>query len=313
MSDRSCSTATTDGAACCCRITFCKTGNERSTTSEGRTALSSSTQKALFKTVEQGKVQSQCAHILILFDASLRGEAKFESHKKVEMGSEEKDSEPVLKEPGSPEKEKESPVEAPQGQTPETSDPLNTYKWHTGSKGTLDEVKEGEEAPASSTSTIDRIQKASTNKWNKMQNWRKALSEDPGDKNPSSGKSGEAAKPEKSTGGNRKNPFRRALSEPPGSLFAARAPSSSAASTTAAASSSAAAEASGSSTDPAQKGGGGMLFKKYLRTVSQKLKRPKVQSRSSTPALQRGNAVIRFRTFGLKVEVIVNLPLLKSD
>ncbi|KAG8015052.1 Disabled-like protein 2-interacting protein [Nibea albiflora] len=106
------------------------------------------------------------------------------------MGTEEKDLESVAQQPpkeqGSPEKEKESPVEPPQGQTPETTDPLNTYKWHTGSKGTLDEVKEeGEGGAASSTSTIERIQKASTNKWSKMQNWRKALSEDTGDKNAS--------------------------------------------------------------------------------------------------------------------------------
>ncbi|TKS69275.1 Disabled -like protein 2-interacting protein [Collichthys lucidus] len=206
------------------------------------------------------------------------------------MGTEEKDLEPVAQQPpkeqGSPEKEKESPVEPPQGQTSETTDPLTTYKWHTGSKVTLDEVKEvGEGGAASSTSTIERIQKASTNKWSKMQNWRKALSEDTGEKNASSGKSGEGAKPDKS-GGTRKNPFIRALSEPPGSLFAARSPSSNSASSAQAASSSAAAEASGvSSTDPSQKGGGGALLKKYLRSVSQKLKRPKLQSRNSTPNL----------------------------
>ncbi|XP_049899549.1 RAS protein activator like-3 [Epinephelus moara] len=204
------------------------------------------------------------------------------------MGTEEKDLESAVQQPpkeqGSPEKENESPVEPPQGQTPETNDPLNTYKWHTGSRGTLNEVKEdGDGGAASSTSTIDRIQKASTNKWSKMQNWRKALSEDPGDKHSSSGKGGENAKTDK---GARKNPFRRALSEPPGSLFAALTPSSSSASSANAASSSAAAEPSAvSSTDPSQKGGGGALLKKYLRSVSQKLKRPRLQSRNSTPAL----------------------------
>lgn len=207
------------------------------------------------------------------------------------MGTEEKDLEPEtqqpLKEQGSVEKEKESPVESPQEQTPETSDPLNTYKWHTGSRGTLNEVKEEVEAGAvSSTSAINKIQKASTNKWNKMQNWRKALSEDTGDKNSSSGKGGEGLKPEKGAGGTRKNPFRRALSEPPGSLFTALTPSSSSTGSAQAASSSPAAEAS--CPDPSQKGGGGTLFKKYLRTVSQKLKRPKLQSRSSTPNLLPG-------------------------
>lgn len=213
------------------------------------------------------------------------------------MGTEEKDSEPAAQQPpkeqGSPEKEKESPVEPPQGQISETSDPLNTYKWHTGSKGTLDEVKEEGGGAASSTSTIDKIQKASTNKWSKMQNWRKAMSEDPGEKNSSGGKGGEGAKPDKGTTGTRKNPFRRALSEPPGSLFAALSPSSSAASSANAASSSAAAEASGvSSTDPSQRAGGGALIKKYLRTVSQKLKRPKLQSRSSTPSLLHGKVLL---------------------
>ncbi|XP_051242240.1 RAS protein activator like-3 isoform X1 [Dicentrarchus labrax] len=201
------------------------------------------------------------------------------------MGTEEKDLEPAAQQPmeqGSPEKEKEPAV----GQTSETTDPLNTYKWHTGSKGTLNEMKEEEGGAVSSTSTIDRIQKASTNKWNKMQNWRKALSEDPGDRNPPSGKGGEGAKQDKGAGGTRKNPFRRALSEPPGSLLAVLSPSSSAASPAHAASSSAAAEASGvSSTDPSQKGSGGALIKKYLRTVSQKFKRPKLQSRCSNPNL----------------------------
>ncbi|KAK5927142.1 hypothetical protein CgunFtcFv8_022660 [Champsocephalus gunnari] len=202
------------------------------------------------------------------------------------MGNEEKDLEPAAQQPpkeqGSPEKEKDSPVE---GQTPETPDPLNTYKWHTGSKGALDEVKEdGEGASASATSTLDKIQKASTNKWSKMQNWRKALSEDPGYKH--GGKCGEGAKPEK---GPRKNPFRRALSEPPGSLFAAMSPSSTSSPQPHAASASAAAESSGvTSPDPAQRAGGGALLKKYLRTVSQKLKRPRLQSRNSTPSLLQG-------------------------
>ncbi|CAJ1052635.1 RAS protein activator like-3 isoform X2 [Xyrichtys novacula] len=202
------------------------------------------------------------------------------------MGTEEKDLEPVAQQPAkeqeSSEKEKESPVDSA-----DTTDPLTTYKWQTGSKGALNEVREDTEgAPASSTSTIERIQKASASKWNKMQNWRKALSEDTGEKHSTNGRGGEGTKPEKGTGGTRKNPFRRALSEPPGSLFATLSPSSSSAGSAQVATSSAAAEASGgSSTDPAQRGSGGALFKKYLRSVSQKLKRPKLQSRSSTPNL----------------------------
>ncbi|XP_029007746.1 RAS protein activator like-3 [Betta splendens] len=210
------------------------------------------------------------------------------------MGSEEKDSEAAAQEApqdkGSPQKEKESPPE----QASEVMDPLNTYKWHTGSKGTLNEAKEeGEGAAAAaaattataaaSTSTIDRIHKASANKWSKMQNWRKALSEDPGDKSPSGTKDGEGSKAEKSTGVSKKNPFRRALSEPPGARFAALTQSFG---TSTAASSSGAADASGgSSTDPAQKGGGGAMLQKCFRAVSQKLKRPKLLLRNSTQAL----------------------------
>ncbi|XP_029365214.1 RAS protein activator like-3 isoform X2 [Echeneis naucrates] len=195
------------------------------------------------------------------------------------MGTEEIDSEPEAQQP---EKEKESHVDPPPGQISETNDPLNTYKWHTGSKGTLNEVKE-EGGAASSISTINKIQKASTNKWSKMQNWRKALSEDNAEKNSTGGKGGEGTKLDKGTGGPRKNPFRRALSEPPGSLFMTS--SSNAASSVNAASSSVAEEASGVSTDTSQKGGGGARLKKYMRVVSQKFKRPKLQSRSSNPTL----------------------------
>ncbi|XP_071392099.1 ras/Rap GTPase-activating protein SynGAP isoform X1 [Centroberyx affinis] len=205
------------------------------------------------------------------------------------MGTEEKDSEPAAEhlpnEMGPTEKEKDPPAEHPQDQPAEnSSDPLNTYKWHTGSKGTLDEVKgEGEAGTSSAASTMDKVQKSSSTKWSKMQHWRKALSEEHGDKSSSTGKGGEAAKSDK---GIRKNPFRRALSEPPGSLFAALSPSSSSAQSTQAAPGSAAADASGvCSSDPSQRAGGGALLRKYFKTVSQKLKRPKLQTRNSTPIL----------------------------
>ncbi|KAF7223467.1 RAS protein activator like-3 isoform X1 [Nothobranchius furzeri] len=203
------------------------------------------------------------------------------------MGTEEKDLEPAAhlpsKEQGSPKKEKDPPVEHPQ--TSETADPLNTYKWHTDSKGTLNYAKEdGDRGAASSNSTIDKIQKASSNKWSKVQNWRKALSEDTGDKNAPSTRVAEGPKPDKGAGGTKKNPFRRALSEPPGSLFSALTPSSSSFNSAQAASSSSAAAADapgGSSIDPSQKGG----LKKYLWNVTQKLKRPRLQSRNSASAL----------------------------
>lgn len=236
--------------------------------------------------------------IWIVFDVLLRHVRKKSSQTLLEskMGTDEKDLELAAQQPvkdhESPGKEKELPVESPQEQTSDPADPLNTYKWHTGSRGTLDEVKEeGQGEASSSTSTTSKFQKASTNKWSKMQNWRKALSEDNGDKNSSSGRTGEGGKADKSSAGSKRNPFRRALSEPPGSLFAALSASSSPPSSATAATPSAAAEASGmSSTDPSQRGGGGALFKKYLRTVSQKFKRPRLQSRSSTPNMMSGNA-----------------------
>ncbi|KAF6724535.1 Disabled-like 2 interacting protein [Oryzias melastigma] len=144
--------------------------------------------------------------------------------------------------------EKEPAVETPQ--TSETSDPLNTYKWHTKGAGS-DLKEEGDGDGASSTPATEKYQKAASNKWAKMQNWRKALSEDTAaDKSSSGGKSADGAKPEK--GAARKNPFRRAVA---------------------------------SCADPSQKGSGGALFKKYLWNVTQKLKRPKLQTRSSTPTL----------------------------
>lgn len=220
--------------------------------------------------------------------------------KKTKMGNDEKDLElaveDVPKDQESPWMEKESPVESPQQQSSESADPLNTYKWHTGSRGTLNEAKEeGQGEAASSTSTISKFQKASANKWSKMQNWRKALSEDSWDKNPSNGKGGEGSKTDKSATGSRRNPFKRALSEPPGSLAARLTQSTSntgSASSTPTDTSSVAAKESGiSSTDSSHKSGGGMPFKKYLRTVSQKFKRPRLTNRNSTPNMMPGTAV----------------------
>lgn len=194
------------------------------------------------------------------------------------MGTEENQLEPAAQQPPKePEEKDESP-------TCDPSEPLNTYRWHTGSRGGLDQVRE----ESSPTSTLGRLQKASSNKWSKMQTWRKALSEEHPDKSPSSGKGGEGAR----TKGTRKNPFRRALSEPLGARLATLAPSPSSAPPAPAAdpagtsgvSSSAAAAA-----DPPQRGGGGgMLLRKYLRTVSQKLK---LQSRWSTSNLLPGTVM----------------------
>lgn len=192
------------------------------------------------------------------------------------MGTEDIELEPAAPQPPrEQEKEGESP-------TCDSSRPLNTYKWHTGSGGGLDQGR----AEASPTSTLSKIQKASSNKWSKMQNWRKALSEEQPDKSPSSGRSAEGGR----AGAARKSPFRRALSEPLGSRLATLTSSSSPAPAAAADAAADAAGPSGAppSTDASQRGSGGMLFKKYLRTVSQKLKRPRLLSRSSASNLLPG-------------------------
>lgn len=189
------------------------------------------------------------------------------------MGVEEKD--PAPEHPPKEAAQTEMEVEP---RTEPLAEPLDTYKWLTGSKGSPGEVRaEGGIAPAEPTA--NKVQKSSTSKWSKVQSWRKALSEDPGERPPSSaGKGGEP----KGSGG-RKNPFRRALSEPPGSLVTTLTSSPAAALAHPAA---AATEASGSSPmDASQRGGGGALIKKYLKTVSQKLKRQKLQSRNSTSTL----------------------------
>lgn len=196
--------------------------------------------------------------------------------KTLNMGTEEKELEPAAQQPP---KEQEEKDESP---SCDTSDPLTTYKWHTGSRGDLDEVR-GEASP---TSTISKFQKASSNKWSKMQNWRKALSEEHPDKTPSSEKSGEGAR----TRGTSKNPFRRAFSEPLGPKLSTLTPSSSSA-PPAPAAESAGASGLSSSAEPSQRGSGGMLFKKYLRTVSQKLKRPRLQSRWSASNLLAGTVM----------------------
>lgn len=147
--------------------------------------------------------------------------------------------------------EQNSPVDQEPRQT-EDGKLLNTYKWHTGAKA--ETVAQG---------AIERLEKGASNKWNKMQSWRKALSEDPGEKSSTANRGGESpSKPDKPTT-SRKNPFRRALSEPPGSLLASSAPASSSA------------QATGSTVqDTTQRG----KIRKYLQTVSQRFKKPRLQS-----------------------------------
>ncbi|KAF5881533.1 RAS protein activator like-3-like isoform X1, partial [Clarias magur] len=114
---------------------------------------------------------------------------------------------------------------------------LNTYTWHTGgARG-------------------DAAEKSAGSKWSKMQSWRKALSEDSTNKSPApspalGARTGDGTS--KPTSG-RKNPFRRALSEPPGALLSILSPSSS--------SSSPSAAGIGAATDTPQGG----KFRKYLR------------------------------------------------
>ncbi|XP_053713301.1 RAS protein activator like-3-like isoform X2 [Synchiropus splendidus] len=189
------------------------------------------------------------------------------------MGKEEKEDTKAEQ----PQKEQGSPTEE-HLQDQEPTDPLNTYQWHTDSKGALDDAKE--DTGASSTSTLERIQKASATKWNKMQSWRKALSE-------------EHYKSEKGTGGARKNPFRRALSEPPGSLFASLSSSRGFSSSNQATAFSEAADGAGvGPSETSQSRSGGALFRRCLRTVSQKLRKPRLQSRSSAVSPDHGEGPV---------------------
>ncbi|XP_016328865.1 RAS protein activator like-3 [Sinocyclocheilus anshuiensis] len=152
--------------------------------------------------------------------------------------------------------EQNSPVDQ-DPQQPEDGKLLNTYKWHTGAKPEM--VAQG---------AIERLEKGASNKWNKMQSWRKALSEDVGEKCSIATRGSESpSKPDKPAT-SRKNPFRRALSEPPGSLLSSVLSSSST-------SESPSAQVSGSTVqDTTQRG----KIRKYLQTVSQKFKRQRLQS-----------------------------------
>ncbi|KAM9792742.1 RAS protein activator like-3 [Neosynchiropus ocellatus] len=208
------------------------------------------------------------------------------------MGNEEKDAETEAEQP---QKEQGSPAEE-YLQDQEPTDPLNTYQWHTGSKGVLDEGKE--DAGASSTSTLERIQKASATKWSKMQSWRKAVSEEH-----SSGKGGEGNKSEKGTNGTRKNPFRRALSEPPGSLFASLSSARAFSNSNHAGAFSEAPDGAGVvPSETPQSRGGGAIFRRCLRTVSQKLRKSRLQSRSSGISPDHGE--------GQSASVLSELPRL---
>ncbi|XP_063058226.1 ras GTPase-activating protein nGAP isoform X2 [Engraulis encrasicolus] len=174
---------------------------------------------------------------------------------------------------------------------------LNTYVWHTGSKpsppaaATADTNSQrpspqGGGGGGQQGNSMERTEKSTSNKWGKM-NWRKAHSEDHNADRAVTGGGGgargeEKSKQEKPAGGLKKNPFRRALSEPPGSLLSTMRGMSgqgaSASSSTTTTTGGASGEASGSNgQDSAQRG----KFMKYLQNVSRKIKRPRLQSRPS--------------------------------
>ncbi|KAI5613810.1 disabled-like 2-interacting protein [Silurus asotus] len=152
------------------------------------------------------------------------------------------------------EKEEVTQEEESGGERADDRNLLNTYTWHTGgARGDPSERNTG-------------------SKWGKMQNWRKALSEDTPEKSPAPGARAGDGTP-KPTGA-RKNPFRRALSEPPGSLLSSiLSPSSSSPSPA----------ETGVAADSVQGG----KFRKYLRHVSQRLKRPRAQNRNTTNSVQQ--------------------------
>lgn len=195
--------------------------------------------------------------------------------------------------------EKDAPnssVEQPAAEPQEDVNLLNAYVWHTGAKPPADASKAA--AAAGAGGQQGPMERPEKSKWSKMQSWRKALSEDPGDRGAGGGggRGGgeEKAKPEKQ-GALRKNPFRRALSEPPGALLSVLSSSSSSAaspSASASASTGTGGEASGSNAhESAQKG----KFMKYLQNVSRKIKRPRLQSRNSTPIIEHGKSSWLFK------------------
>ncbi|XP_067230211.1 RAS protein activator like-3 isoform X1 [Chanodichthys erythropterus] len=165
-------------------------------------------------------------------------------------------SEPQIEEDMELSPEQNSPVDQdPQQQ--EDGKLLNTYKWHTGAK-----------TETAAQGAIEKLEKGASNKWNKMQSWRKALSEDAGEKCSTAPRGAESPSKADKPATSRKNPFRRALSEPPGSLLSSVLNSSSA-------SGSSSAQASGTTVqDTTQRG----KIRKYLQTVSQKFKRQRLQS-----------------------------------
>ncbi|CAL8333518.1 unnamed protein product [Lota lota] len=203
------------------------------------------------------------------------------------MGNDENEFEPADEDV--PKEAKQTAVEKePRSEPPsENSDPLNIYNWHTSTKGTPGDGK-GDGGATAAASPMEKFQKSSSTKWSRIQNWGKALSDDLGERafshsSPVKSKS-TGAKPEKASGA-QKHPFRRAASEPAGSLFSAHSSISNSGHAT---QSTAATDASGASpVDASQRGGGGTLFRKCLKTVSQKLKMPKLQSRHSTTNLLR--------------------------
>ncbi|XP_049576064.1 ras/Rap GTPase-activating protein SynGAP isoform X2 [Syngnathus scovelli] len=186
------------------------------------------------------------------------------------MGTEQQEVEstthPPQTEQGSAAKKRNPPADHLEGQAAESTDPLKTYKWKTASKEFLHEVSE--DGASSAASTTERTQKG--NKWNKMQLRRKALSEE------------DKATKMNSTG---KNPFQRALSLPPMSFFTMLTQSSS--SDSAPHGEPPKPSVTEATLEPEQ-GGGGARFKKCWRSVSQKLKRPRLQSRNSAPILLQG-------------------------
>uniref|UniRef100_A0A8C4ZTT2 Ras-GAP domain-containing protein n=1 Tax=Gadus morhua TaxID=8049 RepID=A0A8C4ZTT2_GADMO len=214
------------------------------------------------------------------------------------MGNDENDSQLAAgEEDASKEAKQTSSVERePASEVPaDNNDPIKIYNWHTSTKGAPGDGKgdgKGDGgAAAAAASPMEKPPKSSTTKLGRIRNWGKALSDDLGERafshsSPVKSKS-TGAKLEKASGGAQKHPFRRAASEPAGSLFRTHGGASGSGSGHAT-QSTAAAEAPGASpVDGAQRASGGALFMKCLKTVSQKLKRPRLQSRHSTSTLLR--------------------------
>ncbi|KAG2470930.1 ras GTPase-activating protein nGAP isoform X1 [Polypterus senegalus] len=171
-----------------------------------------------------------------------------------------------------------SPIKIPMGSSVSSEDdsPLKTYKWHTGMKQAIEGLR-------SEGSAGDKEAHKGASKWSKMSNWRKAFSEEAAAGEHVSAKRLKDSPKKvddlhgvKTTADEkppRKSPFRRALSEPPGSMRMAL--------TKVNEQPVGATEEQQSPTERSNQKT--TVLRKYLRSVSQRFKKPRAAEKKETP------------------------------